>query len=155
MSHKNYVVGFLFNGAIFQDGRYSQGATSVALIKKNRGPADMAGKLNGIGGKIEPGETPLVAMKREFFEETNAYIQGWTKFCELSGNDWTVHFFRVFPEYFIDIKTTTDEVVGYYNVKDILEDRPYRKIMPNLSWLIPMALDEDITDAKIFDSTHQ
>ena len=43
----------------------------VALIRKNR-PAWQAGKLNGIGGHIEPGEFPIDAMIREFYEETGA-----------------------------------------------------------------------------------
>ncbi|HSI37253.1 MAG TPA: NUDIX domain-containing protein, partial [Tepidisphaeraceae bacterium] len=41
----------------------------VLLIRKNR-PAWQAGKLNGVGGKIEPGETPRQAARREFEEET-------------------------------------------------------------------------------------
>jgi 8-oxo-dGTP pyrophosphatase MutT (NUDIX family) len=54
-----YVVGFLF----------SQDESKVLLVWKNR-PAWQNGKLNGIGGKIEAGETPLQAMEREFKEET-------------------------------------------------------------------------------------
>lgn len=54
-----YVVGFMFNEA----------NDRILLIFKNR-PVWMAGKLNGIGGKIEPGETAHEAMEREFREET-------------------------------------------------------------------------------------
>jgi 8-oxo-dGTP pyrophosphatase MutT (NUDIX family) len=54
-----YVLGFVFNRNL---GR-------VLLVLKNR-PAWQANKLNGIGGKIEVGETPLQAMEREFREET-------------------------------------------------------------------------------------
>lgn len=54
-----YVLGFMFNEA----------ESKVILIFKNR-PAWQAGKLNGIGGKIEEGETPIQAMNREFAEET-------------------------------------------------------------------------------------
>lgn len=54
-----YVLGLLF----------SEDASRVLLVWKNR-PAWQNGKLNGIGGKIEPGETPLQAMDREFVEET-------------------------------------------------------------------------------------
>ena len=55
---KTYVAGFLF----------SPDRSRVLLIRKNR-PAWQAGKLNGLGGKIEPGETPPQAMRREFREE--------------------------------------------------------------------------------------
>lgn len=30
-----------------------------------------AGRLNGIGGAVEPGETPLRAMVREFYEKAH------------------------------------------------------------------------------------
>ncbi len=45
---KGYVLGFAFD----EDYEW------VALIKKNR-PQWQAGKLNGVGGKIEPNETEV------------------------------------------------------------------------------------------------
>ena len=60
---KRYVVGFLLN--------YDR--TQVVLIRKNR-PAWQAGHLNGVGGKIEMGETPIEAMTREFEEETGLHF---------------------------------------------------------------------------------
>jgi len=56
---KHYVVGFVFDEKMER----------VVLITKNR-PAWQAGLLNGVGGHIEVGETPFVAMAREFEEET-------------------------------------------------------------------------------------
>jgi 8-oxo-dGTP diphosphatase len=44
---QTYACGFLF----------SLDRTRVLLIRKRR-PAWQAGRLNGVGGKIEPGETP-------------------------------------------------------------------------------------------------
>lgn len=58
----HYVVGFMF----------SSDKTLVTLIRKNR-PKWMNGKLNGVGGKIEIGETPLQAMVR------------------IQGRDWISH----------------------------------------------------------------
>ena len=60
-----YVVGFLFNTEM----------THVWLIRKNR-PDWQRGKLNGIGGHIEDGETMLEAMRREFKEETGLTAAG-------------------------------------------------------------------------------
>lgn len=54
-----YVLGIMF----------SEDEKKVLTIWKNR-PSWQAGKLNGIGGKIEAGESPLEAMHREFIEET-------------------------------------------------------------------------------------
>lgn len=41
----------------------------VLLVKKNRGPDRVLGKCTGVGGKIEPGETPEAAAIREVAEE--------------------------------------------------------------------------------------
>jgi 8-oxo-dGTP diphosphatase len=54
-----YVLGFAFDHS----------GTRVLLIQKKR-PAFQAGRWNGVGGKIEPGEAPVEAMVREFAEET-------------------------------------------------------------------------------------
>lgn len=59
---RHYVCGFAFT----EDGR-------VLLIRKAR-PDWQAGLLNGIGGKVEKGETPTGAMMREFEEETDARV---------------------------------------------------------------------------------
>lgn len=68
---QDYVVGYAF--------RSDYGA--VALIEKRK-PAWQAGKLNGIGGKIEPGESPEAAMSREFLEEAGLLVhpQCWLHF---------------------------------------------------------------------------
>ena len=50
---KEYVVGFMFSEEIL----------------KNK-PDWQAGRLNGVGGKVEPNEYPDQAMVREFEEET-------------------------------------------------------------------------------------
>jgi 8-oxo-dGTP pyrophosphatase MutT (NUDIX family) len=53
-----YSMGFV----VSEDG------ASVLLLCKSR-PAFLVGKWTGIGGHIEPGETPLAAMVRECEEE--------------------------------------------------------------------------------------
>jgi 8-oxo-dGTP pyrophosphatase MutT (NUDIX family) len=54
-----YVAGFLFDPK----------GELVLLIEKKR-PEWMAGKWNGVGGRIGAGETPLQAMARKGEEET-------------------------------------------------------------------------------------
>jgi 8-oxo-dGTP pyrophosphatase MutT (NUDIX family) len=56
---RRYVLGFVFD----------YGFHHVLLICKTS-PEWQAGRLNGLGGKIEPGESPLQAMDRELREET-------------------------------------------------------------------------------------
>jgi 8-oxo-dGTP pyrophosphatase MutT (NUDIX family) len=61
---QRYVVGFAITP---HTGR-------VLLLKKAK-PTWQAGKYNGVGGKIEPGEWPISAMVREFHEETTFRVE--------------------------------------------------------------------------------
>lgn len=124
-----YVAGFLFD----------EKRSKVALIQKAR-PQWQAGFLNGIGGHIEEGETPMEAMIREFNEETGALVPFWQLFATVGSKDnhdgWAVHFFRTRGDYIL--KSLTDEPVAWFSL-DQLSNLP---IISNLNWLIPLALDE-------------
>ena len=134
---REYVVGFAINGL------------DVLLIRKNR-PDWQAGKLNGVGGKIEPGEFPIEAMVREFQEETGHLEADWDYLLELQTHVGPVHFFRllikdrgVFDE--IALRGgTTDEAVGSYSIPELLfsnlMDSDGPKTLPNLPWLLALAL---------------
>jgi 8-oxo-dGTP diphosphatase len=138
---RHYVCGFLFapNG----------NTQDVALIKKER-PAWQKGLYNGIGGKWEEGENGLQAMRREFREETSADVSIWKPFCTLIHSEisksspagpWTVHFYKAFG--YIALSQPTDEQVKWWDVR-IIASRLNNYFVPNLQWLIPMAL-EDLT----------
>ena len=60
---KRYVLGLAFT----EDG-------SVVMVRKNR-PVWQAGKLNFVGGKVEPNEMYSDTMVREFLEETGVETQ--------------------------------------------------------------------------------
>jgi 8-oxo-dGTP diphosphatase len=129
---KSYVVGFMMNSEM----------TQVVLIRKNR-PAAQVGKLNGVGGKVEQGETPLEAMTREFREETGMETSGWKLFSIYNGGDMGVPG-SLFEIYFYwltgDIsqaRTVTDEEVHIVDI-DSLATRLDK--MSNLAWLVQMAL---------------
>jgi len=120
-----YVCGFLF----------SYKGSEVALIRKNK-PAWQKGKLNGIGGKIEPGETPLVAMVREFKEETGALVTNWKPFCSLlvAEGGAVIHFFAC--QGWVELATTTDEAIEWWWLDEALESS---SLIANLKWLLPLA----------------
>lgn len=127
----NYVVGFL----------YSKDRDKVILIRKNR-PEWQAGKLNGVGGKIEGHETPIDAMNREFKEEAGLIIKSWKEFCILKGDWGSVYCFKAFEDHhsYQDkeiVISCTDEPISVYRVTSIY----YEETVPNLEWLIPMSLD--------------
>lgn len=124
-----YVAGFLFSG---DRGR-------VALVEKIK-PDWQRGRLNGIGGKIEPEDaSPLAAMIRELEEETGLRVHEWDMFCELRHRGNLTHFFRSFAEGSIEHVTGMEaERIGAYPVPEVVESN----VMPNLRWLIPLALDD-------------
>jgi len=124
---QEYVAGFLF----------SREWDKVALIEKQK-PDWQKGFLNAIGGKIEKGEEPYEAMIREFKEETGVKITSWRNYCCLEGEDWRVYFYVAFG-YLEALTSTTEEKVVI--VASDLSDSP--KTIPNLKWLVPMALQND------------
>lgn len=127
------VAGFLF----YKD--------RVVLVKKTK-PEWQAGLLNGIGGKIEPGESPFDAMVREFEEETGYRTLEWEEFAVEIGPVSTVYFFR----------TQVDECPPMPHHNDVGEQiisvfayNPPHKVVGNLRWLVPMALDWRAMEASI------
>lgn len=122
-----YVAGFAF----------SRNFRDVALVRKER-PDWQAGRLNGIGGKIEAGETPAEAMVREFQEETGLATApvDWEEVVELSFPGGVVHFFRAALPDLGRLRTTTDEQIVVVPSLPVHEDA-----LANLHWLIPLCLD--------------
>lgn len=127
-SMKNYVAGFLFSDQPYPAGR------QIALILKDH-PEWQRGKFNGIGGKIESGERPIEAIRREFKEEASLDIDSWVEVVRLYGADWTVHFYRAFGDV-TKVKAGEKEKIEIFNVNQLPSN-----IIPNLSWLIPLSLD--------------
>jgi 8-oxo-dGTP diphosphatase len=133
---KRYVCSFLF----------SPDRTRVLLIRKNR-PTWQAGRLNGVGGKIEPGETPVQAARREFREETGLDLPepSFAHVLTLGGPDdfgsgvpWEGYFFRAFGP--VDEgRAMTDERLEVHTVDPLPRD-----VIPNLRWMIPLLLDDDV-----------
>ena len=122
-----YVAGFLFDSALAE----------VALIRKNK-PAWQSGLLNGIGGKIETGETALDAMLREFNEETGADVRGWKHFALLKGADFSVDFFAHIGD-LSGLKSQEEEKIEIVRVDDIVVCQG--GMVENVPWLIGLALD--------------
>ena len=123
---RHYVLGFAFNEYLDR----------VALIVKNK-PEWQAGKYNGIGGKIEEGETPEVAMRREFMEEAGVDWTAWQRVGLFRGEDYIVWVFRAFMD-LNKIESMTDESVDVHFINDL----PYIHTISNLSWMIPLCLDK-------------
>lgn len=123
---QRYVMGLLFN----EDG------SRITLVNKAR-PAWQQNKLNGVGGKIEAGESALDAMDRECGEEFGLHGLPWIRFATLNAADqsFQVVCFAAFSERFDTAKAMTDEGPVTGAVRHVLNV----DIIPNLRWLIPMA----------------
>jgi 8-oxo-dGTP diphosphatase len=134
-----YVLGFAFT-------RDYAGLQRVLLIRKTK-PEWQAGKLNGVGGKIEQDDySAHRAMSREFKEETGLGSQpaAWTRFAVMEFRpDARVHVFVTWFDWkvFKQARTTTDERLEDYQVDlDFINKMKDQNAIPNLRWLIPMAL---------------
>lgn len=155
---QEYVCGFCFDEPLQR----------VVLIEKAQ-PAWQAGRLNGVGGKVEPGETAADAMAREFKEEAGVSLKAqrinaerpiqdaWTPFCILSlkndaadaAEDRVVFYRAVSTAAVHDVRTVESEPIRRIPVQDILQPGAVREqCLPNLRWLIPLAMDPDQTVAR-------
>ena len=152
---KAYVAGFMFRLISVELGM------EVALVRKIKGGDFQVGKLNGIGGKIEAlkdsdgcycdgQESPVTAMVREFEEETGTKTNPneWHNFCSLNGIDWVVYFFKNMSTGHYKLQTMEEEEIAWYPIKNLHNE----SIVPNLKWLIPLALDHHVKSATILET---
>lgn len=134
----NYVAGFM----------YSQNGKEVALIIKLK-PEWQRGKLNGIGGKIEEGESPDNAMMREFEEETGFWTNGWRCFCVLKGDFGKVYFYTNKGD-LSKLKSMEEEQVEIHDTHEIVN----LTTVPNLLWLVPMGICQGNVAGVIEENSH-
>lgn len=111
----------------------------VLLIEKKRGLG--AGKVNGPGGKIDPGETPLQAVVRETQEELHVTPLAPVKLGELwfvmsDSPDILCHVFRA--EDFTGTPTETDEAVPLWTPTGAI---PYRRMWEDDRQWLPLLLE--------------
>lgn len=137
----DYCLGFAFN----------PDHTEVLLITKQK-PAWQKGKVNGIGGKLEPYELAIDAMRREFKEEcgVETEIEQWGEVCIMRSDDskdhpdkdeWRVTVFtaELFDTQYSNWRSCTAEEVFSYDVTKLCCE--YGSMHANLRWLIPLCLD--------------
>ena len=112
----------------------------ILLIEKKRGLG--AGKINGPGGKIDPGETPLQAIIRETQEELVITPHAPRKLGELKFSmsdhpDILCHVYR--SDDFTGTPTETDEAVPVWAS---LDEIPYHRMWEDDRHWLPLVLED-------------
>lgn len=124
----NYTVGFIFD----------KNLQHVLLINKLK-PAWQKGKLNGVGGKLEEGETPKEGVLREVLEETGIQTKATQlmEVGELIEAQAKIYIFTTIIDKDIHKeKSLTQEKVAWHQI-----DALPQNIIPNLLWQIPFCLN--------------
>ncbi len=131
-----YVVGLIFT----ED-------TEFVILQRKAKPPWQKGRFNGPGGKIEPGETPHMAMMREGQEELAFKPDFWESVVRLKGPDYEVEFFRVFVswEVFSEIHSQEDEPL----LKTSTDCLP-RGVLGNLKIIIPIAANQLLCNLPVY-----
>lgn len=120
-----YVVGFIFDHAREQ----------VLLMRKNR-PVFQAGLLNGVGGKVEPYENALTAMRRECAEECDLHIPDWRHVASVCASHYQIEVFSTTCD-LSGAKSLTDEPIEIHSVHDVFR----LPCLNNLPMLMAIARD--------------
>lgn len=136
---KKYVVGFLI------DVNWN-----VVLIRKNK-PDWQAGKLNGVGGKIEDTDVDVhSAMEREFEEEAGVIFREWNLLTKVVDESvgYELYVFRGFVDDVkeIPVKSMTSEIIEVHNIMNLYD----QDILPSAMWMIHMCMDHDTRGLKLY-----
>lgn len=132
-SDKSYALGFAFDETL----------RHVVLLQKAK-PEWAAGMWNGLGGKVEHGETPLQAMEREFEEECGVLIpqDNWLTLGAFQRPGWFVQCFVARTNAIFQASTVEAEKITIYPVHEfmantILEEETHSGL--ECAWLVPYA----------------
>ena len=133
----HYVMGFVFNEA----------QNRVLLIKKLR-PEWMKNRWNGIGGHIEPGETPLEAMIRESKEECDTFYSWIHKITFICPGGTIFVYGTIEPTYKIPFEQVEDEKLAVWSIRHLPDES-----MSNIRAFIPLCLMDTETPIMITQKT--
>ena len=127
---KKYTLGFIFNESL----------DKVLLMHKLK-PAFQIGMLNGLGGKIEEGESGGECIVREISEEIGLLTkeEDWISVGSVGADTvWHMEVYAyIYKGTIRDIQSLEEEQVEWFGVGSLPSN-----ILSNLQWLIPLCLDK-------------
>ena len=121
----------------------------LLIFKDSRRGATELTKYNGVGGKLEPGETVVAGMCREFQEETGLEVKrhrlrgtvSWPGFGA-NGESWFGFIFRVDEWAGELVHDSREGQVGWFDLDRLLDlDLP---LWPGDRYFLPLVFDEAI-----------
>ncbi len=138
---RDMVLGFVFD----EKGYFT------LLIRKNK-PAFLAGMWNGLGGKIEDEDAGSKdAIAREVEEEAGVVIprKEWSVFGMMHEHgSHKVHLLRAFVPWKV-LEAAEMKETEELTITPIDRAVSTLNVVPNLRWLIPLALDKTVNNADI------
>lgn len=126
---------------------------NVLLIRKKRGLG--AGKINGPGGHIEPGETPMNAAIREVVEELGVTPCGTITHngeLEFHGPEFDIEVHVFVATDFTGMAEETDEAIPIWMY---IEDIPYDQMWEDDKYWLPAVLEGLTVRGKFVFDTDQ
>lgn len=112
---------------------------TVVLVKNQ--PAFLKGLFNGLGGKVDAGESLTEAMAREFKEECDVSTnpEQWIQSAIYEEEDYIVNVFYCIDDKVLNAVTMESEVVSVRDVNDMFKETT---VSPNYHTWLELALSE-------------
>lgn len=117
---------------------YSVDRRHVVLMRRTR-PAWQAGRVNALGGRLQPGESAVAAARREVREECGVDVAEWREVLVWEDAEYVMHVMRGVSELALEARTIEDQEVFLADVRALPDN-----VIDNLRWLVPLALDADV-----------